>query len=308
MNQIAKLLPPSNVVVGLEASSKKRLFEQVGLLFENNHGIARNVVYDALFRTRKTRFHWPGPGDCHSARPHQGAQGCRSAPACVWPSPVQFDSPDGKPVSLAFVLLVPEAATERHLQLLVRARPDVLRSRLPRTGRRGAAECNEAMHQTLSANGRPMRQLRVAQLFEQNRGHLQLTCVCGALERAIKVNQDDISPSDLVGHLNLIHPDRIQVVGTPEISWAQAPASRQGGAAYARNHGSPSPRPSSSPMVVRCIRRSAEACQSHRYATVHDTAKLRCRSSIRCVLTCRANSPRRSPCTGSSWMCSALVC
>lgn len=66
-----------------------------------------------------------------------------------------------------------------------------------------------------------MRKLRVAQLFEQNRSRLQLTCVCGALERAIEVNQDDISPSDLVGHLNLIHPDRIQVVGTPEISWAQ---------------------------------------------------------------------------------------
>jgi HPr kinase/phosphorylase len=66
-----------------------------------------------------------------------------------------------------------------------------------------------------------MRQLRVAQLFEQNRSRLQLTCVCGALERAIEVTQDDISPSDLVGHLNLIHPDRIQVVGTPELNWAQ---------------------------------------------------------------------------------------
>lgn len=66
-----------------------------------------------------------------------------------------------------------------------------------------------------------MRQLRVAQLFEQNRSRLQLTCVCGALERAISVTQDDISPSDLVGHLNLIHPDRIQVVGTPELHWAQ---------------------------------------------------------------------------------------
>src|SRR5690606_21430540 len=82
--------------------------------------------------------------------------------------------------------------------------------------RRIAAPCTDS-----SANGRPMRRLRVAQLFEQNRGHLQLTCVCGALERAIQVTQDDISPSDLVGHLNLIHPDRIQVVGTPEISWAQ---------------------------------------------------------------------------------------
>ena len=33
-------------------------------------------------------------------------------------TPVQFDAPDGKPVNLIFVLLVPEAATERHLQIL----------------------------------------------------------------------------------------------------------------------------------------------------------------------------------------------
>ena len=33
-------------------------------------------------------------------------------------SPVPFDSPDGKPVSLLFVLLVPEVATEQHLQIL----------------------------------------------------------------------------------------------------------------------------------------------------------------------------------------------
>ncbi|MBI3068669.1 MAG: PTS sugar transporter subunit IIA, partial [Betaproteobacteria bacterium] len=35
MNQIAKLLPPSNVLLDLDVSSKKRVFEQVGLLFEN---------------------------------------------------------------------------------------------------------------------------------------------------------------------------------------------------------------------------------------------------------------------------------
>jgi PTS system nitrogen regulatory IIA component len=33
-------------------------------------------------------------------------------------APVQFDAPDGKPVTLVFVLLVPEAATEHHLQIL----------------------------------------------------------------------------------------------------------------------------------------------------------------------------------------------
>jgi PTS system nitrogen regulatory IIA component len=33
-------------------------------------------------------------------------------------TPVQFDAPDGKPVSLMMVLLVPEQATELHLQIL----------------------------------------------------------------------------------------------------------------------------------------------------------------------------------------------
>jgi PTS system nitrogen regulatory IIA component len=32
--------------------------------------------------------------------------------------PIAFDAPDGKPVDQLFVLLVPEQATDRHLQLL----------------------------------------------------------------------------------------------------------------------------------------------------------------------------------------------
>ena len=33
-------------------------------------------------------------------------------------APIPFDAPDGKPVDQIFVLLVPEQATDRHLQLL----------------------------------------------------------------------------------------------------------------------------------------------------------------------------------------------
>ena len=66
-----------------------------------------------------------------------------------------------------------------------------------------------------------MRQLRVAQLFEKNRERLKLECLCGMLERTISVTQQDVSPSDLVGHLNLIHPDRIQIVGAPEQAWSK---------------------------------------------------------------------------------------
>jgi len=117
MNQIAKLLPVENIVVGLEASSKKRVFEQAGLLFENRHGIARSLVYDALFAREKMGSTGLGQG---IAIPHGRIKGLKDARGAYFQlaTPVQFDAPDGKPVSQIFVLLVPEAATEHHLQLL----------------------------------------------------------------------------------------------------------------------------------------------------------------------------------------------
>ena len=39
MNLVSRLLPPEHVVLGMDAGSKKRLFEQVGLLFENTRQI-----------------------------------------------------------------------------------------------------------------------------------------------------------------------------------------------------------------------------------------------------------------------------
>ena len=65
-----------------------------------------------------------------------------------------------------------------------------------------------------------MQPLIVAQLFERNRDKLGLEWLCGSLNAPISVEQMDISPADLVGHLNLIHPCRIQVLGPPEIDWA----------------------------------------------------------------------------------------
>ena len=41
MNRLAAILPASNVLVQVDASSKKRAFEQAGLLFENQHAVAR---------------------------------------------------------------------------------------------------------------------------------------------------------------------------------------------------------------------------------------------------------------------------
>src|SRR3989304_6284965 len=114
MSLIAKLLPPSNVLPDLAASSKKRLFEQVGLLFENRHGVAKAVVYDSLFDRERLGSTGLGQG---VAIPHGRIKGLKEALAAFvrLAQQVPFDAPDGKPVNLVFALLVPVHATERHL-------------------------------------------------------------------------------------------------------------------------------------------------------------------------------------------------
>ena len=117
MSLIAKLLSPSHVVVDLPASSKKRLFEQAGLLFENHHGVARSLVFDNLLARERLGSTGLGQG---VAIPHGRIKGIKEALGALLrvAQPVAFDAPDGAPVSLAFVLLVPEKATEKHLQIL----------------------------------------------------------------------------------------------------------------------------------------------------------------------------------------------
>ena len=117
MSLIAKLLPASHVVVDLQASSKKRLFEQAGLLFENQDAIARSTVFDSLFARERLGSTGLGQG---VAIPHGRIKGLKEALCAFFrlAQPVPFDAPDGQPVGLAFVLLVPEKATEKHLQIL----------------------------------------------------------------------------------------------------------------------------------------------------------------------------------------------
>lgn len=117
MNLIAKLLPPSNVVLDLEATSKKRVFEQAGLLFENHQGIARSKVFDSLFARERLGSTGLGQG---VAVPHGRIKGLREAVAAFirLAEPIPFDAPDGRPVAMLMFLLVPEQATQQHLEIL----------------------------------------------------------------------------------------------------------------------------------------------------------------------------------------------
>lgn len=66
-----------------------------------------------------------------------------------------------------------------------------------------------------------MRQTSVAKLYEDNRTRLQLTHVSGSLDGVLAVAEERIWPADLIGHLNLIHPTRLQILGAAELAWAQ---------------------------------------------------------------------------------------
>lgn len=117
MNRLATILPAANVVVDADVSSKKRAFELVGLLFENHHAIARATITDNLFARERLGSTGLGHG---VAVPHGRIKGLKNPLAAVLrlKEPIAFDSPDDVPVRLLVLLLVPEAATQRHLEIL----------------------------------------------------------------------------------------------------------------------------------------------------------------------------------------------
>lgn len=117
MNLMSRILPPSNVVLDLEATSKKRAFEQAGLLFENHNGIARTAVFQSLIARERLGSTALGH---QAAVPHGRLKDLKEPCAAFLrlAEPVRFDATDGRAANLLFILLVPENATQTHLELL----------------------------------------------------------------------------------------------------------------------------------------------------------------------------------------------
>jgi len=117
MNRLASILSAEQVLVHVDVTSKKRAFEEVGLLFENLHGLSRALVTDSLFSRERLGSTGLGHG---VAIPHGRIKGLKAPMAAViqLAQPIGFDSPDEQAVGLMIFLLVPEAATQKHLEIL----------------------------------------------------------------------------------------------------------------------------------------------------------------------------------------------
>ncbi len=117
MNRLSQILPLAQVLVSVEATSKKRAFEEAGLLFENQHGLNRALITDSLFARERLGSTGLGHG---VAIPHGRIKGLKAPMAAVFQlrAPIGFDAPDEQAVALLIFLLVPEAATQKHLEIL----------------------------------------------------------------------------------------------------------------------------------------------------------------------------------------------
>jgi nitrogen PTS system EIIA component len=117
MSLIGQLLPIENILLDTDSTSKKRIFEKVGILFENSGEIAFNEVLDSLLAREKLGSTALGHG---VAIPHGHPRNLHHPLAAFvrTEQPIPFDAPDGQPVNTIFVLLVPEHTTNLHLQLL----------------------------------------------------------------------------------------------------------------------------------------------------------------------------------------------
>jgi nitrogen PTS system EIIA component len=102
----------------VEAASKKRVLEQLGQrLAESVPALTQDLVFDALLERERLGSTGLGKG---IALPHaRMAQVDHAMGAFIkLPEGIDFDALDGSPVDLAFAMLVPEEATNEHLQLL----------------------------------------------------------------------------------------------------------------------------------------------------------------------------------------------
>jgi PTS system nitrogen regulatory IIA component len=147
MIRLESILTPGRSLVNVPGGSKKKALEQIANL------IAREVpdlemqdVFEALIAREKLGSTGFGNG---IAIPHCRLKGCHSPISALMhlDASIDFDAIDGAPVDLLFVLLVPEAATDAHLELLRQIASMLDRKEVREKLR--SAPSNEALYQVV---------------------------------------------------------------------------------------------------------------------------------------------------------------
>jgi|SRR6266853_6650809 len=117
MSLLSNLLPLSNVELNIAVGDKRAALERAAHVFEESYGIGASRILESLLAREQLGSTGLGKG---VAIPHGRLRGLKRAAAAILrlQRPIEFESPDGRPVQLLVVLMVPEQATEQHLEIL----------------------------------------------------------------------------------------------------------------------------------------------------------------------------------------------
>jgi PTS system nitrogen regulatory IIA component len=118
MNGLGEILTPARTVCNAPGISKKRLFETIAkIVCDDQHDLLYDEVLDHLTAREKLGSTGLGQG---IAIPHCRVSDCAEPIGALitLEKPIPFDAPDDQPVDLLFVLLVPTAAHQQHLDIL----------------------------------------------------------------------------------------------------------------------------------------------------------------------------------------------
>lgn len=111
------ILKPEAVRVLSAASSKKRLFHELGGIAELAYGVKQSLAVDALQERESLGPTGVGNG---VALPHARIEGLDQVVGALvlLEKPIDFDAVDRQPVDLAFALFAPSDAGVEHLKAL----------------------------------------------------------------------------------------------------------------------------------------------------------------------------------------------
>jgi PTS system nitrogen regulatory IIA component len=117
MNVISRFLSRDDVLLDLCVPDKVRALEEAAMLVESRHHVNHAPVFRALWRREQSGSTGLGHG---IAIPHARIAGISEPIVLLLRTklPIKFGSPDRAGVSIFFVILVPEHASQEHLEIL----------------------------------------------------------------------------------------------------------------------------------------------------------------------------------------------
>jgi PTS system nitrogen regulatory IIA component len=117
MNALTNLFTPDCIALDISANNRADAFAAAGALFAKQTGIDADSVVEFLNARENLGSTALGAG---VAIPHGRVKGLKQPSAAFMrlQNPIEFSAPDSEPVSILIFLLVPEKATQQHLEIL----------------------------------------------------------------------------------------------------------------------------------------------------------------------------------------------